>query len=436
MFRYVPGFIAYLLLFIVFTQWVYPVYASSVNQPINEQKLVPVSLLEWKSKPGYAVLVDKTQQKVMLYHSDDLSKPEKVYQCSTGENNGPKSKKNDRKTPEGIYFFTNSYVDKYLSPIYGAGALPISYPNLIDRMEGRGGYGIWFHGTNKSLKPNDTSGCIALENEDIEDLAHFITLFDTPIIISSRIEMIPPAELEKEKQELTEIIENWRAAWQGKDIEKYMSFYNSRFTSGGKNWDQWREYKTRLAERYSRINVDIQDPRIFLNDGVILATFKQNYSTPVFNSKGTKMLYLTKNSDQWKIIGENFKGDEKHTTPAPTPPVYSFKEVESFVYSWKDAWEKKDLIKYISCYDKDFQSRDMNLGDWENHRERLNKKYGYLKIEIKELNIKRISQNSAKVSFIQNYMADTYEDIGHKELIIVKKDKYWKIKEEKWTPIN
>jgi len=316
-------------------------------------------------------------------------------------------------------------------------ALPISYPNLIDKREGRDGYGIWFHGTNKPLKSNDTNGCIALENEDIIDLASFIKLFDTPVVISSQIERATPDKIQEEKHMLTEIIENWRDSWQNKEIEEYMSFYHKRFTSGGKNWHQWKEYKSRLAIKYSYIKVEIDNLRLLNGNDVVMATFKQTYSASSLYSKGTKMLYLTKNSDQWKIVGEIFEGDVvRPVSPEKQAEHTLIKEIEDFISAWKEAWEKEDLDKYILFYDKDFQSRGMDLTAWERHRKRLNDKCLSLKIEIEDLKIDRVSDNDARASFVQYYKADSYQDIGDKEMLLIKKGNQWKIKKEEWTPIR
>jgi len=414
-----------------------PGFADTVKKPIEKNRFVPANLLEWGATgPEYAVLVDKSMQKVMLYQKDDLFSPEKIYDCSTGENDGPKSKRNDRKTPEGIYFFTNSYTERFLAPIYGSLALPINYPNVVDKKAGRGGYGIWFHGTNKPLKPRDTNGCIVLDNGDIEDLASRVRLFDTPVIISPSIEMVEPAEVRKEAVELKEIIENWRRAWQEKDIEEYMSFYNRRFTSGQKGWKEWKEYKTRLAKQYKRINVEIEDLSVLSNEETVLAIFTQTYRTPGFESLGRKRLYFTKNSDQWRIIGEDFRPEKKGRIPLKKPTLFSMKDIEDFIDSWKGAWQGKDLEEYISFYAKGFRSRGMDLEAWREHRHRLNEKYLSLEIGISDLKIKRISDRSCKVSFLQDYRADGYEDLGIKEMILVKKGKDWKIKSETWTPVK
>ncbi len=431
--RYLPT----LFLFpIIMFFYIVSAHGTSVKHRIKKEQAVPSFILEWQGEPGYAVLVDKSQQKVMVYRSDDLTAPVIVFPCSTGENGGPKTKKNDRKTPEGIYFFIDYFLDEQLAPIYGAMALPISYPNLIDKREGRDGYGIWFHGTNKPLKSNDTNGCIALENRDIIELASFIKLFDTPVFISPQIERAIPEKIQEERYVLTEMIEEWRDSWENKEIEKYMSFYHKRFISGGKDWHQWKEYKSRLAIKYSRIKVEIDNLRLLNGNGVVMATFKQLYSAPSLYSKGTKMLYLTKNSNEWKIMGETFERDEVRSVSLESQAEHPLKEIEDFIYTWKEAWEREELDRYISCYDKGFQSRGMDLTAWERHRKGLNDKYLSLKIEIEDLKIDRVSDNDFKVSFVQHYKADGYRDVGNKEMLLIKKGNSWKIKREEWTPIK
>ena len=304
---------AFLLLIMVCGLTPWP--ADAIKRTKEKNHHIPAALLRWPENGSeHAVLVDKSLQKVFVYEKEDPIQPAKVYDCSTGEIDGPKSKMNDRKTPEGIYFFTNSYVKKYLSPIYGVRAFPIDYPNPIDRKEGREGYGIWFHGTNKPLKPRDSNGCIVLDNHDIDDLAAYIKLQDTPVIISERIEKVPFENLQKERKEIEEIIESWRTAWQSKNIESYMSFYHREFTSGNKDWPHWKGFQIRFAKKYKKFRVDIENLRIMRNDGALVVTFRQRYRTASLNSDGIKRLYFIRNSNEWKIIGELFEGsNRKHT---------------------------------------------------------------------------------------------------------------------------
>jgi murein L,D-transpeptidase YafK len=400
-------------------------------------KLVPASILKWPEQGSpYAVLVDKSKQKVSLYHRDNPFEPIKTYPASTGENDGPKLKMNDRKTPEGIYFFTDSFVDRELAPIYGVRAFPIDYPNPIDKTEGKGGYGIWFHGLDKPLKPTDTNGCIAMDNPNIEDLASYIKLDDTPIIISRQIRMVDYEEMKKEARELEQIIENWRKAWAGKEIDRYMSYYTTRFYSGAKNWKQYRAYKARLARNYKNIEVDVKNLRLVKTDGLVVATFDQDYTTERLKSLGKKKLYLQQNSKQWKITREVFTLVKRESLTPPVPPLFNPQEIRDLIYAWKAAWENKDLERYVSVYDPKFRSRGMNLKAWKKHRERLNHKYRSIRVDIQDLIIVKGPSGTVRVSFKQAYQADGYHDFGLKKIKLVKKGKDWKIKNEEWLPMD
>jgi murein L,D-transpeptidase YafK len=432
---------------------------------------VPGPLLKWPEKGSeFAVLVDKSLQKVFVYHKDNPYKPHRTYTCSTGENEGPKLRENDRKTPEGVYFFTRAFDKKELLPIYGSRAFALDYPNAIDRREGKNGHGIWFHGLNKPLKPRDTNGCVALENPDIDDLANFIRIEDTPVIVSEKIEMVDPSEMEKERDEVVRIIETWRTSWERKDVDKYMSLYSADFSASGKNWQQWKEHKARLAKQYNKIKVDVQNLRILQNDGLVLASFIQKYGNEYFSSAGRKTIYL-KHSSRWRIVGEHFEGAElkpsiKKEAPAPeevkpvmakkehalrteeeaTPDVLKkeqrpaggdeHKELRRVVGAWKKAWERKDLAVYMSFYDSGFQSRGMDFKAWKKNRVKLNQKYRSITVDISALKIERTSAVMATVSFTQKYEADDYEDEGLKSLLLVKRGKDWKIKEEEWKPLD
>ncbi|MBW1918874.1 MAG: hypothetical protein DRH11_14635 [Deltaproteobacteria bacterium] len=412
-------------------------FAEVVKKQIPKIPLVPEPLLKWPERGSdYAVLVDKSRQKVFVYHRASLFKPAMVFRCSTGENDGPKSRRNDRRTPEGIYFFTRAVDRKYLTPIYGVRALPINYPNPLDKIEGRDGYGIWFHGTNKELKPKDTNGCIALENQDIEKLASIIKLKDTPVIIDSKIKMVPPETLRSEAAQLENLLEEWRKAWERKQIDKYMSFYNSRFRSSGKNWYQWKKYKESLAQKYGRIKVRISNLRLLRNSHMVLARFRQTYVAPSFQSQGEKTLFLKQNSKEWRIVAESFEGGSIRRMRVVARPLSYKEEIGALIKSWETAWESKNLKKYLSFYDARFRSRGMSLRAWKNYKAKLNKKYSSIQVEIKDLKIRRASRHLAEVQFKQLFKADQYRDFGFKRMLLVKRGKHWKIKREEWKPLK
>ena len=431
------GFLFLVLILLLILQWTSPSVATPRKSSETKRSLVPASLLNWPEEGSdYAILVDKSAQKVFLYRWDNLLAPLKVYRASTGENDGPKVRRNDRKTPEGVYFFTGAYQKTELAPRYGTRAFPLDYPNPMDKKTGRDGYGIWFHGLDRPLKPNDTNGCVALDNPNIDELATYIRLNDTPVVISSQIEMVSPNKLENEKKQLLNVIERWREAWEKKEIDQYMSFYSPRFSSDGKNREQWKKYKTLVANKYDRITVEIENLRLLKNDGIVLAKFDQSYSTERLESKGEKRLYLQQNSTEWKIDGEFFQKEKVRRFAPEKPYPTSLDRIKTFISSWKKAWEEKDLETYMVHYDAKFRSRGMDLEAWKRHRQRLNRKYRSVKVDVTNLSIVQISNRAARVSFKQNYQADGYHDFGLKNLLLVKRGEHWKIKEEKWTQVS
>jgi len=399
--------------------------------------MVPAALIRWPERNAkYAILVDKSSQKVLVYNTRDLSKPVRTYRCSTGENKGPKKRQNDKKTPEGIYFFTGAFEKQDLTPIYGTKAFPVDYPNELDLIEGKDGYGIWFHGTNKPLKPFDTNGCIALENGNIDTLANYIEINNTPAVISSRVEMVDRVALERERLALELLIEGWRSAWEGKQIDEYMKFYAESFQAENQDRHAWREHKEKLAEKYSWISVDIENLRLIRHDGTVLALFHQRYKSPFFDSRGIKRLYLRKNSEEWKIVGEYFTAlDEKavaYTAKPPDPAAV----IRGLVGDWGKAWESQDIRAYMSFYDKTFRSRGMNVKEWRRHRQDLNRKYHTVRVGIRDLKIDLLDNSTARAVFVQDYRADDYEDYGIKELLLIKRGGHWKIKQEDWKALE
>ena len=156
----------------------------------------------------------------------------------------------------------------------------------------------------------------------------------------------------------------------------------------------------------------------------------------MFNSEGEKRLFFQKNSNQWKIIGEFFEGADKVQVAAKRRAVSKTEEIKRFIDLWRKAWERKDLKTYMACYDTQFRSRGMGLKSWKRHHEGLNRKYHSLKIHISNLKVEEVSDGAASVTFKQNYRADEYNDIGLKEISIIKKGKHWKIRKEEWQPLG
>ncbi len=154
----------------------------------------------------YALVVEKRTQTVRLYGQSggDLVLLQ-TYPCTTGQELGPKHRRDDRRTPDGVYVVTDLLSGSRLPDLYGALALPLNYPNAWDSHLHRRGYGIWLHGSDRlgaPFSPRDTRGCILLRNEDLAELARIIAPGQTPVLIAEDVAYRAPTEWKAAAQQL------------------------------------------------------------------------------------------------------------------------------------------------------------------------------------------------------------------------------------------
>ena len=143
-----------------------------------------------------------------------------------------------------------------------------------------------------------------MENSDIKELAGLIKLFETPVVISSSLEMVPEDRLEDKRGELTGIIDEWLISWNEKDIDRYKSFYSEKFSPEGKDRARWKEYRSDPSKNNESIDVEINNLLLLHNNDIIVTSFDQVYKTPSENIYSRKRLYLAREKSRWKIIGE------------------------------------------------------------------------------------------------------------------------------------
>src|SRR5690606_19134658 len=59
-------------------------------------------------------------------------------------------------------------------------------------------------------------------------------------------------------------------------------------------------------------------------------------------------------------------------------------EMNSFVESWRNAWESQNIDAYMNFYDEDFKAPGFNFKSWRRHKESLKKKYDYIKVHFSQ----------------------------------------------------
>ena len=280
---------------------------------VPEVDTIPEQLIELgqgKLFSSHAFVVDKERRTLTIWkregHDIDLVA---AHPIDYGKIEGDKQISGDKKTPEGIYFFLKELSGSELNfEEYGSFAYTMDYPNHFDRLADKTGYGIWLHGIpdSKSLK-RGSRGCVVLRNNIIQTVHKYISLNQTPIIVSKKITYVPKTMRPSAKDSINRWLNSWITSWETKDINLYMSHYADNFKSHQFNKRRWKRYKEALNEKYQFIKVSIERPLIIRNDSQYIVQFIQSYQSDKLTDIGQKTLYLKQEADgKLKITGEEW----------------------------------------------------------------------------------------------------------------------------------
>lgn len=140
-------------------------FINNYNKPINKNVIID------------KILVYKSEHKMEIYEKNKLVKTYKIAIGRGGE--GAKEFEGDEKTPEGLYFINSKNKESGYHNNLG-----ISYPNEVDikrckKINKPTGGDIKIHGLKNGfgfigkfhLLFDWTLGCIALSNEEIDELS-------------------------------------------------------------------------------------------------------------------------------------------------------------------------------------------------------------------------------------------------------------------------
>lgn len=267
------------------------------NQGPNRQGQVPTRLL-YAGRPGHQLIyVDVPASRLYLFeYLNDRPVAVQDYYVSIGYQGAGKEQEGDRRTPIGIYHTTGYIPGQSLHERYGYGALPINYPNSLDKSRARSGHGIWLHGTEPNWvnrSPLATDGCVSLSNLDFETLYMQLEKHtQTRVIIDDKPAWLPFEELVSLRERPLGILLDWTAAWKRGDKNALIEFYASSASPF---------ISEKLVDRFSAIN---SEPEFYSYPGEtdhLLAIFRIQATTgPV------KILeqHWKRQSSNWKIVLE------------------------------------------------------------------------------------------------------------------------------------
>lgn len=280
---------------------------------LSSPELFPADLLQISSTEAFSkhvFLVDKSERKLLIFErSGETIKKLLEVSADIGKRDGNKTKQDDHKTPEGIYILQSKLTQPEIPfNLYGKMAFTTDYPNFFDRLAGKTGYGIWLHSIPEDIPlTRGSRGCVVVRNEVLDQIQSYIKLKETPLIIYDKIDYITKEEHESRRLKMGAYLDEWTKAWTSANIDKYMDFYDPRFSAPGfRSLTQWRRHKEGLKNRYKFIKVTLSQPFMLLHRDQMVIKTLQKYESDQHTDYGVKTIFASKVGDNYKIVREEW----------------------------------------------------------------------------------------------------------------------------------
>ena len=281
---------------------------------------VPNVLLRFALREERAVLVDlKASRLYLLWSVAGRPRVLSDHYIGIGQYGIGKRREGDKRTPVGIYRITDylneaalqDMYDEKAALLYGVGALPISYPNLHDRLLGRTGSGIWLHGVPNQTyvrPPRSSRGCVTMANDDFTGLLKEVVPGHTLVIFSDGVKWLALEEAKRREAELTEVMDQWRDDWKRADIDAFLDHYAEDFKTEETDLAGFVDHKQRVRAELGESEINIDQLSLMEYPGeknVVLATFRQESLHEGLRGYVRKQQYWRKNKEgRWQIFRE------------------------------------------------------------------------------------------------------------------------------------
>lgn len=261
---------------------------------------------DYSHAPSFLIAVDKQDQQVSLFERKSPLTKIAEYTCTTGQNEGDKLLEGDLKTPEGIYFVVKHINSGLNFALYGYEAYPLNYPNPVDRLRKKTGYGIWIHGKGIPLVPFDSNGCVGMFNSDIATLKKK-PMIGQPVTVAVDIDYkaVPDPQQAATASALAGKVEAWAKAWSNRSTEMF-NFYDADSYSITQNqsFSVFKAQKEHLFKALPWINTTVSDIQVLEGPGYWVTWFNQDYKAPNLSSSGTRRLYWQQDQNgELRIVG-------------------------------------------------------------------------------------------------------------------------------------
>ncbi len=286
---------------------------------LKDLKDVKAKISEIAQQEMVFLLVDKSKLKADLMtwpENDQVAERLFSFRIAIGKEEGDKQKSGDNRTPEGIYF-AKKILAHGLPAKYGPFAIPIDFPNPLDRFLGKTGHGIWLHGVEQDTRIDAakiTEGCVAFYNADIEALTQWLMPEQSVIVIARDAKEVNRSSDISQVRKLTQ---GWIDAWAKRDLSRYIGYYTQDFKHLNRNLKGFHAYKRRVFSKYRAMSVKMSQIRVFTHDRYAVVVMNQDFNGDNrYKTFGRKTLYWQRSDEgEWKLFHEDFSERPIQLTP-------------------------------------------------------------------------------------------------------------------------
>jgi hypothetical protein len=105
---------------------------------------------------------------------------------------------------------------------------------------------------------------------------------------------------------LSQLVEEWAAAWSSQDVDRYLAFYSSEFVpEGGGSRAAWANQRRERLTRPAFVEVTVDELQVLDEEADMPRTvFTQSYESNTFSDEVAKSLTWVRSEGSWRIVSE------------------------------------------------------------------------------------------------------------------------------------
>ena len=278
----------------------------------SRNRVYPFNIL-YRENGGNIIIVSKSRQELKIYRfNSDYPSEVRKFTVTTGANAGDKWYRGDKKTPNGVYYPVSYRTN--LPLVYGSGAFPLNYPNVLDKYKfKKTGGGIWLHSSNRNyyLSKYSSRGCVITTDPDFRKIKKYVSLKNTPVVIVPDYEMVDRRTYFKYRERLLNFFRDWKAnfhkALRGDKFDLYFMYSSDFVSKEGTRFQYLDKVLDDFDSDYTFSTDDLtilKYARIPFWGDIFVISFIFNYGDDFENHRVRKILYIKEFPEGLKIIGE------------------------------------------------------------------------------------------------------------------------------------